>query len=258
MNQNPHDDTRKSRALSELPVDELILYGCRLGLQLNEKMGHGQLLRLVRQRQELLIELDREALLDIVIWARRPVRESASKEELAEEIATIKKMKFDDLGLPGLIALAKLRNVPVRDRDPRVEIEAKVRACEPLIDTLRRKRRQVMGSLIGKIISGTSAPEATEYHFLPEDDAGPSLQEQITDEGVVGGIARKIRGVADDYVREKLDEIETRIDRKLDEIDQRLAEWRDREIANRLKIIKITLLASILVALISLGYKYLV
>ncbi len=98
-----------------------------------------------------------------------------------------------------------------------------------------------MGSLINRMISGTSGQEAKEYHFLPEDDAGASLQEQITDEGVVGGIARKIRGVADDYVHEKLDEIEKRIDRKLDEIDQRLAEWRDREITNRLKIIKITL-----------------
>ncbi len=73
---------------------------------------------------------------------------------------------------------------------------------------------------------------------------------------MVGGITRKIKGVADDYVREKLDEIEARIDRKLDEIDARLGEWRDREIRNRLRIIKITLLASIVVALLSLGYNY--
>jgi hypothetical protein len=258
VNQDSHDDARKSVALSELPVDELIHYGRRLGLQLSDKMGHGEILRLVRQRQELLIEIDRQALLDIVIWARRPVRESTNKEELAEEIVTIKKMHFADLSLKGLIALAHLRNVPIRDHDPREEIEAKMRACEPLIDAVRRKRREIMGSLISKMISGSSVQESKEYHFLPENSDSPTLKEQITDEGVVSGIARKIRGVADDYVQEKLDEIEVRIDRKLDEIDQRLAEWRDREISNRLKIIKITLLASILVAVISLVYKYIV
>ena len=52
-------------------------------------------------------------------------------------------------------------------------------------------------------------------------------------------------------------EIEARIDRKLDEIDRRLGEWRDREITNRLKIIKITLIASVFVLLLSLGYNYL-
>jgi hypothetical protein len=57
---------------------------------------------------------------------------------------------------------------------------------------------------------------------MPEDKNAVSLREQIADEGVVGGIARRIRGAADDYVHEKLDEIEQRIDRKLDEIDRRM------------------------------------
>ncbi|UCD28244.1 MAG: hypothetical protein JSV03_14320 [Planctomycetota bacterium] len=258
MNQSAHDDSMKSIAISELPIDELIHYGRKLGLQLNDKMGHGELLRLVRKRQELLLETEREALLDIVIWARRPVRESANKEKLAEEIATIKKMNFDGLSFNGLITLARLRGVPVRDHDPREEIEAKMRACEPLMNKLVRKRRELVGSLISKMVSGSAGEESEEYRFLPENGSGPSLKEQISEEGVVGGIARKIRGVADDYVREKLDEIESRVDRKLDEIDQRLAEWRDREITNRLKIIIITLVASVLVALLSLGYKYLI
>ena len=106
-------------------------------------------------------------------------------------------------------------------------------------------------------MTGSSSSESEAYRFLPEEGRYPSLKEEIADEGVVGGIARKIRGVADDYVRQKLDEIEIRIDQKLDEIDTRLGEWRDREVANRLKIIKITLVGSILVALLSLGYKYL-
>ena len=73
---------------------------------------------------------------------------------------------------------------------------------------------------------------------------------------MVGGIAKRIRGAADQYVEEKLDEIERRIDSKLDEIDRRLAEWRDREIKNRLKLVKITLVTAIIVAIVSLGYDY--
>ena len=98
---------------------------------------------------------------------------------------------------------------------------------------------------------------SSDYHFLPEEgreSTAESIRRQIESEGVVPGLARKLKGVADDYVAEKLDEIERRIDRKLDEIDQRLAEWRDREVANRLRILKITLLVSVFVALICIGY----
>ncbi|NLX13583.1 MAG: hypothetical protein GXY44_08020 [Phycisphaerales bacterium] len=252
------DQKQQSIALSELPVDELIRYGCDLGLGLDARMGRGEMLRLVRQRQELLLEIDREALLDIVVWARRPVRQSASKEQLVKEIATIGKMDFEKLSDRGLNAYARLRDVPLYTGEPRPDIEARIRVYEPIVDRLRRKRRRVVGALIGKVVSGPKHPKDEEYRFLPEADGGPSLREDISDEGVVGGIARRLKGAADDYLRTKMDEIEARIDRKLDEIDLRLAEWRDREIANRLKMIKITLVASILVALLSLGYNYLV
>jgi len=254
------EDVKKTLAISELPIDELIDYGKQLGLELNAKMGNGELLRRVRERQELLIELDKDALLDIVVWARRPVRQSASKEQLAKEIAAVKKMDFAQLSDRGLRALARLRGIPVDRMAPRAEIEKAMRLSEPLWDMVRRKRREMLGSLISKMIDSETCPqegEGEEYKFLPEDKGVPSLREQIAEEGVVGGIARRIRGAADDYVREKLDEIELRIDRKLDEIDRRLAEWRDREIANRLKIIKITLVASVIVALLSLGYDLL-
>ena len=82
------------------------------------------------------------------------------------------------------------------------------------------------------------------------------LRWSIEDHGVVGGIASRLRGAADDYIKIKLDEIELRIDGKLNQIDQRLAEWRDREVANRLKILRITLVFTVLVAILSLGYNY--
>ena len=247
----------ESGALSDLPVDELILYGRELGLALDAKMGHGELLRLVRERQGLLEELDHEALLDIVVWARRPVRQSAGKEELAKEIATIVKMDMEGLSPSGLLALGRLRGVEAGEDEPRMVIEARIRAAESFRDRLRRKRRRWVGSLISKMLIGSDPNESEQYRFLPEDGRTPTLRKDIEEEGVVGGIARKIRGAADNYVYEKLNEIEKRIDHKLDEIDRRLAEWRDREIANRLKIIKITLIASILVALLSYGYSIL-
>lgn len=105
------------------------------------------------------------------------------------------------------------------------------------------------------VVGDTGDADEGSYRFLPESPAAGTLRDHIAEQGVVGGIAHRLRSVADDYVREKLDEIENRIDHKLDEIDARLAEWRDKEIANRLRILKITLVVSVLVALLSLGYN---
>ena len=107
---------------------------------------------------------------------------------------------------------------------------------------------KIVAKLIGDVEEAPSAPGAPN---------GGSIKEHIEERGLVGGLAGKLRGAADDYVAVKLDEIEQRIDRKLDQIDRRLAEWRDREIANRLRIIKITLAASVIVALISVLYAWL-
>ena len=82
------------------------------------------------------------------------------------------------------------------------------------------------------------------------------LYRQIEESGLFGGIAARVKKTADSYINQKLDEIEARIDRKLDEIDRRLAEWRDKEIANRIRILKITLWASVIVAVVSLIYSY--
>ena len=82
------------------------------------------------------------------------------------------------------------------------------------------------------------------------------IKDEIEESGLFGGIAQRVKKSADSYVNQKLDEIEARIDRKLDEIDRRLAEWRDKEIANRIRILKITLWASVIVGAFSLIYSY--
>lgn len=242
--------------MSDLPLDQLIEYGRSLGLTLAEETPQGEALRRVRERQQLLVELDRDALLDIVVWLRLPVRQSAGKETLAKEIARCDPSDFDGLSQRGLEVFARLHGLVIRPGEPREGIERRLCERGGLWGRVRRKRRKVMGRLITRVLAGEDHGEPAEYRFLPEDGP-PSLQRNIEQQGVVGGIARKLRGVADDYVREKLDEIEQRIDRKLDEIDERLAEWRDREIANRLRILRITLVFSILVALICLVYDYL-
>ena len=234
----------------------MLSYGRGLGLTLGDDIPEGELLRQIRGRQELLVELERDALLDVVVWARRPVRQSASKEELAQQIVEVQRGDFSELSHRGLLALARLRGLDIGPDMERDAIEAALRKSEGIWQKLRRRRRSLAGGLLAKLIHENSGDGSKEYRFLPEDK-GPSLKTHIEEEGMVGGIARKLRGVADDYVHEKLDEIEGRIDRKLDEIDKRLGEWRDREVSNRLKIMKITLIVSILVALLGLGYDYL-
>ena len=247
---NPPDSP--SPSLSELPHDTLVAYGVELGLSVNDDTPDGELLRVIRERQELLVDLERDALLDVVVWARLPVRRSASKEALAALIARITKVRFDGLSERGLYALVRLRGLEIKPEEARASVERRLRRQEGLWSKLRRKRRSVMGTLITRIIERPG--QEGDYRFLPESEEEVSLKEHIGDAGVVGGIAQKLRGVADQYVEEKLDEIERRIDRKLDEIDARLGEWRDREISNRLRIIRLTLITAIIVAIISLGY----
>lgn len=85
--------------------------------------------------------------------------------------------------------------------------------------------------------------------------------------GMLHGVAERLRGAADTYIAAKLDEIEARVDAKLDHIEERidakieelneqLAELRDQELTHRLRILKITLIFTVIVAAISLGYRW--
>ena len=126
-----------STSLSDLPLDELTVYAGELGLQVEPRTPRGELLRRIRARQELLVALDREALLEIVVWARRPVRRSSGKEALARQIATIARARFEGLSERGLRALAQLRGVDVTRADPRHAIDYELPENAPLL-RLRR------------------------------------------------------------------------------------------------------------------------
>jgi hypothetical protein len=250
-----------TRQLSELPRDELNHLAEEFGLDATKYKTRQDLVAALHDRRQMIASLDRNAMLDVVRWGRRPVTASASKEQIAQEIARIRSMRFAGLSQPGLVVLAKLRGLEARESDPVPLLVRTLKKKEGFFARFSRKRRAMIGSLIAKMI-GEEGP--SDYQFLPGDGAAPTvapsiaptIKEDIEESGLVGGITNRIKKTADAYLNQKLDEIEARIDRKLDEIDRRLAEWRDKEIANRIRILKITLWASVIVAIVSLIYSY--
>ncbi len=262
--------SNESESFGRMPHDELLRYGRSLGLELTDDLNSDELVERVRRRRELLESLEREGLLEVIRWSRRAVRENAAKEELAREISTVDKTNYESLSRRALVTLARLREIEPSETDTADQIIDKLRKRESFWQRFHRGRRRVVGSLLSRIIDGDSSKTPQEYQYLPEE-VGPvkpddkpagleptrgSLRRQIEDLGVVGGLAQRLRGAADDYIKVKLDEIEARIDQKLNEIDQRLAEWRDREVANRLRILRITLAFTVVVAVLSLVYNY--
>jgi hypothetical protein len=255
-----------SRQLSELPRDELEHLADEYGIDHTKHKTRQALVVAIHERRQMIASLDREAMLDVIKWGRRPVTFNATKEQIAQEIARINSMRFGGLSQRGLAVLAKMRGVAVSDNDSVPMLIRRLKRQEGLFAKLNRKRRAFLGTLVSNMIG---EEPAGDYQFLPPPPSSspaspvasappPTLKQEIEESGLIGGIAGRIKKSADSYVNQKLDEIEARIDRKLDEIDRRLAEWRDKEIANRIRILKITLWASVIVAAVSLIYSYVV
>ncbi len=250
------------RQLSDLPRDELEALAEDFGLNAADYKTPQLLVAALHERRQVIAAMDRDAMMDVIRWGRRPVTLNAPKEQIALEIARIKSMKFSGLSQRGLMALARLRGVAIKDGDSVPVLISKLKKKESLFARMGRARRAALGAMVSRIIG--EEPAGKEYHFLPnagETTAPPppsagSIKEEIEESGLVGGLTNRLKKTADSYVNQKLDEIESRIDRKLDEIDRRLAEWRDKEIANRIRILKITLWASVIVGVVSLIYAY--
>jgi len=128
---------------------------------------------------------------------------------------------------------------------------------------LGRVGREMLSVAVGQWLEKPA--ESTPGSAAPPDAAANSGSEKRV--SVLHGVAERLRGAADNYIAAKLDEIEARVDAKLDHIEQRidrkivdlheqLAEMRDRELRHRLRLLKITLIFTVLVALLSLGYKW--
>lgn len=249
-----------ARQLHELPRDELEHLGEEYGLNPKDYKTVQHLVAAIHDRRQMIASFDREALMEVVRWGRRPVTQTATKEQLAQEIVRIRSMRFAGLTQPGLVALARLRGVRVAANDDVPALVKKLKKQEGFFKRLGRKRRAFIGGIVSNMLGESKADG--DYQYVPDASspgAGPkaaSIKEEIEESGLFGGLTSRIKRSADEFLNQKLDEIEARIDRKLDEIDRRLAEWRDKEIANRIRILKITLWASVIVALVSLIYSY--
>jgi hypothetical protein len=256
------------RQLQELPKDELEHLAEDLGVDPHDSRTRQHLVAAIHEKRQLIAAMDREAILDVIRWGRRAVPANASKEQLALEVVKIKTMRFDGLSPQGLLVLAIMRGVRIKGNEDPPAIVRKLKKQEGFFTRINRKRRAMIGSIVSNMLA-PDEPNA-DYQFLPPQQAGQtpnaptatttsrenSIKEEIEDAGLFGGIASRVKRTADSYLNQKLDEIEARIDRKLDEIDRKLAEWRDKEVANRLRILKITLWASVVVAAFSLVYSY--
>jgi hypothetical protein len=246
--------------LSELPKDVLENLAEELGIDPTRYKTRQHLVAAVHERRQLIATLDRDAMLDVIRWGRRPVTLNASKEQLAREIARIRSMRFAGLSARGLLALVRLRGLDADDHDPIPILIRKLKRQEGFFSRLNRKRRSMLGSIVAGIVGESDV--SRDYRFLPDPSAPhaapepESIKDDIESSGLFGGITNRLKKSADQYLNQKLDEIEARIDRKLDEIDRRLGEWRDKEIANRIRILKITLWASVIVGVFSLVYAY--
>jgi len=147
-------------------------------------------------------------------------------------------------------------------------IEADERGRESLRELFRRKKRSFIGKMVAKMVGENPAPvppneaangesfDGSENPAALPPPPRDSIRDEIIESGLIAGISNRIKRSADQYLHQKLDEIEVRIDRKLMEIDRHLSDWRDKEIANRLRIVKITMWASVIVAIVSLVYSW--
>jgi hypothetical protein len=249
--------------LGDLPMEELEAMAEEFGLDPRKHREKPDLVSAIHARRQLIATLDRQAMQDVLEWAGRPATAGITQEQLAIEIVHLKSMRFVGLSERGLIVLSLLRGCDLRGDETRDELVKQLKRQEGFFAKMKRKTRGWMGKRIERMMGDSTTelpPPSPEPHNARTDQkSGPrqqALREEFEEAGFFSGIANRVKKQADSYVNQKLDEIEARIDRKLDEIDRRLAEWRDKEIANRIRILKITLWASVVVAAVSLIYSY--
>jgi len=261
--QTPERTRAPSQQLGDLAIDELEAVATEFGLEPGNFKDKAGLVKAIHERRHLIASLDRSAMQDALHWAGKSIAPGCSCEQMAIEIVHIRAMRFSGLSERGLVVLGLLRGCPIDGLESREDLVRALKRQEGFFAKMKRKTRGWMGKRMERMMGDPTTdmpPPTAEPRNKPTDQtAGPrqqALREEIEESGFFGGIANRVKKQADTYVNQKLDEIEARIDRKLDEIDRRLAEWRDKEIANRIRILKITLWASVVVAAVSLIYSY--
>src|SRR5256885_14441563 len=87
--------TSPTRQLSELPKDELEHLAEEFGLDPHDFRTRQHLVTALHERRQAIAAMDRDAMLDVIKWGRRPVTYNAGKEQIAQEIVRIRTMRFD-------------------------------------------------------------------------------------------------------------------------------------------------------------------
>src|SRR4051812_42745628 len=82
--------SQPARQLSELPKDELEHIAEEFGIDPRDFKTRQHLVTALHERRQTIASLDREAMLDVIKWGRRPVTVNASKEQIAQEIIRIR------------------------------------------------------------------------------------------------------------------------------------------------------------------------
>jgi len=134
-----------------------------------------------------------------------------------------------------------------------------------LFEQIKAAGREVAAVARGKSLDQPAALDETEG---TPDGFGDTSEKNDWKVKMMHAAAERLRGAADSYIAAKLDEIEARVDAKLDHVETRidakivelhrqLRRMRDRELRHRLRLLKITLIFTVVVAVLSLVYKWL-
>jgi hypothetical protein len=134
-----------------------------------------------------------------------------------------------------------------------------------LFEQIKAAGREVAAVARGKPLDQSAAPDEAEGTPDGSERTGEKSDWKVK---MMHAAAERLRGAADSYIAAKLDEIEARVDAKLDHVERRidakivelhrqLQRMRDRELRHRLRLLRITLIFTVLVAVLSLVYKWL-
>lgn len=249
----PPLEDRIAAELGELDIEQLQQL-CRL---LNVRVdNHATLVHMRREllrRMTMVSSIDDAPMQDLLQWAGSMAGAKPTPVRVIAHIAACTRTDYFRLPEPALRRLAAIRGVKVSEQMDAGQIVDALKRSEGLMGILRRKKRELIGSLLGGLFE--QAAGVPDSDTQTSTNGNDQLKKKIVDEGFTRGLSSQLRGMADSYVSTKLDEIEQRIDRKLDQIDKRLSEWRDAEVRNRLRMLKITLVFSVVIAVVSLGYS---
>jgi len=237
-----------ARQLEELSDVELRGLAEDIGLEVGAREKRSELIGRIRERQEVIDRVSREELAGILRWAGEEVKDFHTKHLLVRRFALLNFRRTEGLTSEQLRIVAALRGIEFADDTSDEEIAEEIEAsAKRWTDMLKRAGGRVVGYIARKVAGDPD--DKMEPPEQPERAVGDSLKK---------GFKAALRFSMDDYIKEKLDEIEARIDRKLDELDRKMDDWRTREVRHRLRIIRYTIITTVIVAIVSILYKLII